>query len=194
MPNFARSLPGEMPPVGDPAFDALLDRTLLPGDAGLRLRPVAEALAALNGAPLPSELAAEARARAAFRSEMGPLPASHRARCRRRPARASLLSAKFAAAAVAAAVGLGGAAAAAYAGALPASIQRLAHDTIGAPATRPGAQPPDPATPVRPPTSAHKAGKQATHHGGQGKSDEKPPGKPSTQGPVTHHHGKPSKS
>jgi hypothetical protein len=155
---------------------------------------VAEALAALNGAPLPSELAAEARARAAFRSEMGPLPASHRARCRRRPARASLLSAKFAAAAVAAAVGLGGAAAAAYAGALPASIQRLAHDTIGAPPTRPGAQRPDPATPMRPPASGHEAGKPVTYHTGHDKSHAKPPGKPSTQVPVTHHHGKPNKS
>ena len=59
---------------------------------------------------------------------------------------ASLLSAKLAAARLAAAVTLGGAAAAAYAGKLPAPVQKFAHDTIGAPRT-PGAQPAHPATP-----------------------------------------------
>ncbi len=58
----------------------------------------------------------------------------------------SLLSAKLAAAAAAGAVTLGGAAAAAYADALPAPVQKLAHDTIGAPAVRQSG----PATPVGP--------------------------------------------
>lgn len=52
----------------------------------------------------------------------------------------SLLSTKLAAAAAAVAVTLGGAAAAAYTGKLPAPVQKLAHDTIGAPKT-PDAQP-----------------------------------------------------
>ncbi len=59
---------------------------------------------------------------------------------------ASLLSAKLAALAAAAAFTLGGAAAAAYAGKLPAPVQKFAHDTIGAPRT-PGAQPAHSATP-----------------------------------------------
>lgn len=61
----------------------------------------------------------------------------------------SLLSAKAAAAAVAA-VALGGAASAAYAGALPAPAQKLAHDTIGAPSPHPSGSPGAHATPVGP--------------------------------------------
>jgi hypothetical protein len=49
----------------------------------------------------------------------------------------SLLSAKAAAVAVAAAAALGGVATAAYAGDLPAPAQQLAHNTIGAPSPNP---------------------------------------------------------
>jgi hypothetical protein len=45
----------------------------------------------------------------------------------------SLLSSKLAAAAAAGVVALGGVTAAAYAGVLPASVQKLAHNTLGAP-------------------------------------------------------------
>ena len=66
----------------------------------------------------------------------------------------SLLSAKLAAAIAVAAVTLGGgAAAAAYAGALPASMQKLAHDTIGAPAARPVPS----GSPVGPDATGHAA-------------------------------------
>jgi hypothetical protein len=62
----------------------------------------------------------------------------------------SLLSAKLAAAAV---VTLGGLTAAAYAGVLPAPAQKLAHDTIAAPAARPTPS----ATPVGPRAAGHAA-------------------------------------
>jgi hypothetical protein len=67
----------------------------------------------------------------------------------------SLLSAKAAAAAIAA-IGLGGATAA-YAGVLPAPAQQFAHDTIGAPAAG-GSQP----TGTHPGTTATPAGPDAT--------------------------------
>jgi hypothetical protein len=63
----------------------------------------------------------------------------------------SLLTAKLA---TVAALTLGGAATAAYAGALPAPVQKLAHDTIGAPAAHPSAHP---ATPVGPDGTGHAA-------------------------------------
>ncbi len=63
----------------------------------------------------------------------------------------SLLSAKAAAAAVAAGTVLGGAATAAYAGALPAPAQQFAHNTIGAPSPKASHTPGAPqATPVGP--------------------------------------------
>jgi hypothetical protein len=58
----------------------------------------------------------------------------------------SLLSAKLAAAASVAAVALGGTAAAAFTGTLPAPVQKIAHNTVGAPSAHPS----PPATPVGP--------------------------------------------
>ena len=52
MPTFPRTTQGEIPPVGDPAYDALLARTLAPDDAPTGLRPVAEGFAALYEAPV----------------------------------------------------------------------------------------------------------------------------------------------
>ena len=69
----------------------------------------------------------------------------------------SLLSAKLAAAGAVAAVTLGGAAAAAYAGALPASVQTFAHDTIGAPPAPHSAHPAPSAAPVGPDATGHAA-------------------------------------
>ena len=88
---------------------------------------------------------------------------------------ASLLSAKLAAASLAAAVTLGGAAAAAYAGKLPAPVQKFAHDTIGAPRT-PGAQPAPPATPqpaVLPGHSAYGLCTAYAHHKPHGSAARK---------------------
>jgi hypothetical protein len=146
MPIFPWSGRGGVPPVGDPVFDALLTGNLPPEDAAGGLRPVAETITALNAAPAASELAAEASARAVFRGAVGRSAEPVRPRRRRPSLLTSLLSAKLAAAAAAAAVALGGTAAAAFAGALPASVQKLAHETIGAPAVHHSA----PATPVGP--------------------------------------------
>lgn len=143
MPIFPRSAHGDTPPVGDPAFDALLARAPLPENAAGGLRDMAEAFAELYAAPVPGKPDAEARAMAAFRGTVGRTVTPHRSRPRRRPVLTSLLTVKLATAA--AVVALGGAAAAAYTGALPASIQKLAHDGIGAP-QRPAAHPTPTAT------------------------------------------------
>ncbi len=66
MPIFAWSARGGVPAAGYPAFDALLTGNLLPEDAADGLRPVAEAIAAPNGAPASSELAAEASVLAVY--------------------------------------------------------------------------------------------------------------------------------
>jgi hypothetical protein len=149
MPVFPWSGRGGVPPIGDPAFDALLTGNLPPGEAPDGLRPVAEAIAALNEAPTSSELAAEVSALAVYsRAVRRPAePVRPRGTGRRsRTSRLSVRLAGAAAVAAAAAVTFGGAAVAAYAGALPASVQKLAHDFIGAPAAHQST----PATPVRP--------------------------------------------
>jgi hypothetical protein len=159
MPIFPWSARGDVPPAGDPAFDALLAGNLLPEDTADGLRPAAEAIAALNAAPATSELAAEASVLAVFRGAVGRPAEPTRSRRRRHPLLTSLLSAKLAAAAAAAAVVVG--AAAAYTGALPASMQKLAHDTLDAPlahpSAHPSAQPAHPATPAGPDATGHAA-------------------------------------
>ena len=146
MPTLPWPVHGGIPPVGDPAYDAMLARTLPPEEAPAGLGPVAEAFAALGAAPVDSGPAAEADARAAFRCAVG-IPAGQAPpRRSRHPVLTSLPSARLAAAAAAAAVALGGTAVAAYAGKLPAPMQKFAHDTIGAPKT-PGAHPASHRTP-----------------------------------------------
>jgi uracil-DNA glycosylase len=134
---------GELPPAGDAAFDALLDRCPLPGDSASELRQLAGAFGELYAAPVASEPAAEQQAMSAFRAALGqhaagtaaagpvtrPLPAQPAsappvpaqparsrpgpARPRRRQARRPRLSARVAAIGTAVVVSLGGAAAAA---------------------------------------------------------------------------------
>jgi hypothetical protein len=129
MPNIPQPPLQDGSAVTDADLAALLagKRDVAPG-----LRPMADVLAALSTGPSPGELAGEGRALAEYRRRTGgPVP--------RLPARrgtaglTSRLSAKVAAGATAAAVVLGGAATAAFADVLPAPIQRLAHDAIGAP-------------------------------------------------------------
>ena len=96
------------------------------------LQPVADVLAALSTEPSPRELAGEGRALAEFRRRTGAPVPRHRAR-RSAAGLSSRLGVKAAAGATAATVVLGGAATAAFANVLPAPIQRLAHDVIGAP-------------------------------------------------------------
>ena len=133
MPVFSWSARGGIPPLGDPALDALLTGNVLPEDAPEELRPVAEAIAALNAAPHSSEVAAEARARAMFRAAaVQPAEPAHSHRRKRRPL-PLLRSVRLAAAIAAGAVVLGGAALGAYAGVLPIPVQRAAHsNTSGA--------------------------------------------------------------
>lgn len=136
MPNFPQSARGDVPPDGDPAFEALLAGKLRPEEAAVGLRPLADAVAALTVPPMRSEIAGEPSAREAYRAgfawpaDTAPLP-RHRHRRHRRPAFASLVSVRLAAASV---VILAILATAAYTGMLPAPIQRLAHTTFGAPA------------------------------------------------------------
>jgi hypothetical protein len=69
-----------------------------------------------------------------------------------------LLSARAAAAAAVAALGIGGFATAAFAGALPAPVQQFAHHTIGAPAAHDAAaRTHDSSTPVGPNATGHPA-------------------------------------
>jgi hypothetical protein len=184
MPISLRPDRGDVPPLGDPAFDALLARTLRPEEAVAGLQPVVESFAALYAAPVHSGPAAEARALTAFRAldahrgTAGVRPgsrAAHRRAGRRSThgrARSRLAGIRLAVATAAvAAVAAGGGAVAAYAGDLPAPMQRLAHGVIGAPPAAGGAPQPElgrPATTPLPGNAAHglcRAYEQALAHG-----------------------------
>ncbi len=69
MPISLRPDRGDVPQIGDPAFDALLARALRPEDAVASLRPVVESFAALYAAPVHGSPAAEASALTAFRAQ-----------------------------------------------------------------------------------------------------------------------------
>jgi hypothetical protein len=148
MPNIPGSQRADVPELPDEALSALLTGDLLTDEACAGLQPAATLLAALNAAPENGELAGHARALAEFRHRGG-MPAPSRRSARRRPRLiTSLLTVK---AAVAAAAALGGVAAAAYVGALPAPAQQFAHNAIGAPSPEPSHSPGTPrATPTRP--------------------------------------------
>lgn len=126
-------------PLDESVLDALLTGQFLPPDAPEQARTVQHMLASLADPAVPGALAGEAGARRAFvraASLVSASPATRR-RALRRPRRfAASLTSKLAAGLAAVIVGAGGAAAAAYAGALPAPIQDLAHDAIGAPPAR----------------------------------------------------------
>jgi hypothetical protein len=177
MPNIPHSPLQDGPAVTDADLVALLAGN---GDVAPGLRPVADVLAALSAEPSLGELAGEARALAEFRRRaVVPVPRRH---ARRSTAGlTSRLSAKAAAGAAAAALVLGGAATAAFADMLPAPIQRLAHDVIGAP-DAPSAPQPGPARgkPAAP-------GQLASH--GTPKSKSKSHG--ASRHPNRHGHGRP---
>ncbi len=157
MPNFPWSGRQEAAPLSDGALAALLAGAGLPAEAPTELRAVAEALTALTGSPAGDELAGETAALAAFRDRLG-VPGPVTRRRRRPPLLAPVLSAKAAAVAVTV-LSLGGLATAAYAGALPAPAQELAHSAIGAPAAHPTAadHPAGSASPVGPDATGHPA-------------------------------------
>jgi hypothetical protein len=134
MPNFPwRNQDGSS--IEDAALAAMLSGPDVPEDLAAGLQPAADVLAALRARPSGDELAGEAFAMAEFRNRVGVPDPVRRTRPRRRPALlTSLMSTKVAVAAAAVAITIGGVATAAFAGALPAPAQRLAHDVIGAPA------------------------------------------------------------
>jgi len=68
MPISLRPDQGDVPQLGDPAFDALLAQALRPEEAVASLRPMVEGFAALYAAPVHSGPDAEAGAMAAFRA------------------------------------------------------------------------------------------------------------------------------
>jgi hypothetical protein len=143
----------DAPTISDASLAALLADVRLPSGSAPQLRPLAESLALLTGRPSSDELDGEAATIAAFRREFGTVGRAHRPR-RRREGR--LRSAKSAAAVMGAALfGFGGLAAAAYAGTLPAPLQRLAHDIIAAPAPHP--RPVTRPSAARPAVTGHSA-------------------------------------
>jgi hypothetical protein len=124
-------------PLDESVLDALLTGTSLPPDAPHQAHTVADMLASLADPAAPGALAGEAAARRAFARSTS--PASISAAGRRpdsggRSRVAAFVTTRLAAALAAVAVALGGAAGAAYAGALPDPIQNFAHAVIGAPA------------------------------------------------------------
>jgi hypothetical protein len=115
-----------------PQFDELLGTGAAPmGDAGWQR--VSEVFGSAAADPTASELTVDPAARAAFRHAHLGVPA------RRHLVRSNmintLLSSKIAGAIACAAIGVTGAAGAAYANVLPRPIQDIAHNTIGAPPT-----------------------------------------------------------
>jgi hypothetical protein len=141
MPSFPWPARRDGSALEDTALTALLESGELPDGAAARLRPVADMLAALRAEAASDELTGLAAAQAEFRRRIAqparPRQPRLRQPRRRRPVRlASVLGARAATAAAVVVIGLGGAGAAAYAGALPASLQQLAHAAIGAPAPR----------------------------------------------------------
>jgi hypothetical protein len=169
MPNIPGSPRADVPELPDGALDALLTGDLVTDEACAGLQPAAALLAALNAAPQDGELAGHARVLAEFRRRGG-MPVHARRSARRRPRLlTSLLTAKAAAAvAAAAATALGGVAAAAYTGTLPAPAQQFAHSVIGAPSPqpshRPGTPQPShrPGTPQATPARTDAVGPEAT--------------------------------
>jgi len=133
MPKFLWTARPDASPAEDASLAALLDGNEPPADAGAGLRPVADVLAALGASPGGDELTGLPAAQAEFRRHVV-APAQARQSHRWRPVSlVSRLGLRLGTATAVVVVGLGGAAAAGYAGALPTCWQQFAHATIGAP-------------------------------------------------------------
>jgi hypothetical protein len=154
----------DMSGIPEASLAALLEGATPAADATAPLQHVADVLAALRAEPAGDEAAGHNAAIAEFRSRVGVSSRpghSHR----RKPGPfmlPALTRSRVGTAAIAAVVGLGGMAAAAYAGALPAVAQQAAHDVIGAPGSAPKPQASrtnpatvQPGTPVGPNPSGH---------------------------------------
>jgi hypothetical protein len=133
MPNFSRLGRRDASAIEDAALAALLSGTEVPGDLPAGLQPAADVVAALRARPASDELVGETVALAEFRACVGVSDPIGQRRRRRPSLLTSLASAKAVAAAAVVAIAVGGVATAAYAGALPSSAQRIAHELIDAP-------------------------------------------------------------
>jgi hypothetical protein len=144
MPHLPWKSREDAPAISDASLAALLAGAEVPVGSAPEVWPLAQAMAELTGRPADEELLGEAETLAAFRNQAGAPRAARRAPARKRPLSSRRVPVRAAAAVAAMALGLGGIATAAYAGALPTGLQRLAHDIIGAPApaARPAARPP----------------------------------------------------
>lgn len=134
MPEFPYPRRGGERPLPGVALDRLLAGELSDeeAEAAPEIGALAELLAAAAAPATARELAGETAAIAVFARARDTGGRPHTA-ARRRSMLATFLSTKLAAAAAAGAIGFGGVAAAAYAGALPEPIQDFAHQTVGAP-------------------------------------------------------------
>jgi hypothetical protein len=158
MPNFPWLGRRDVSAISDASLSALLAGAELPAGSAPELRPIAEALAALTAPPASDELSGEAEVLAVFRERLG-VPSPTRRPRRRTTLLSPLLSARAAAAATAVALGIGGFATAAFANALPAPLQSLAHTTFGAPDAHaaPAATADNSPSPVGPDATGHAA-------------------------------------
>src|SRR5450432_4147340 len=118
-----------------PQFDELLENGADPtSDAGWQR--VSEVFGSAAADPTPAELTVDTAALVAFRrAHLGVPTRRHLVRSNMIT---TLLSSKIAGAIACAAIGVTGAAGAAYANVLPRPIQNIAHNTIGAPPTHGG--------------------------------------------------------
>jgi hypothetical protein len=138
MPSLPWTARQDVSAIEDTSLAALLAGSGLPAGADAELWPVADVLTALTAAPKGNEMTGLAAAQAEFHRHVVP-PVRVRRSPRRRPGGlAARLGVKAGAAVAVMVMSVGGAAAAAYAGALPGSWQQFAHRTIGAPAHRAG--------------------------------------------------------
>lgn len=159
MPNRTSPHRTDVAGISDAALSGLLAGGTVGADAPASLQHVADVLAALRAEPAAGETAGRVAALTEFRRRLGGSPVSSRLRRTTPAAVMPLLRTRAGAAGTAAVLGFGGIAAAAYANALPAAAQLVAHDTIGAPRPVPGNHD-NPAaghsgTPVGPNVSGH---------------------------------------
>jgi hypothetical protein len=188
MPNLPWPTHQDEPVTGDPSLAALLQWAEFPAGPAPEMKPLAEVLAALAAGPAGDELAGEAATLAAYRNRASVPHPGHRARRWRRRPLFPLPSVRAAAtmAAAAAVLGFSAFATAAYTQVLPAPVQRLAHDIIGAPPA--GSGPATGSSPAGPGT--------AGPNGGTGQAGGRPTGRahpsptPDTQ-PTPHGSGQP---
>jgi hypothetical protein len=137
MPDCAWPTRKDVSGLPDAALSDLLSGNVPVIDAPASLRHVSDVLAALRAEPAADETVGRTVALAEFRRRISRPPQSARSR-RISPAELMpLWRTRAGVAGTAAVLGFGGIAAAAYAGALPAVAQTVAHDTIGAPRPEP---------------------------------------------------------